>query len=206
MTSLAKRREQRPAVDMRFDSQERIDLWRSAGKFPQIHDTLFNYVISRMNGDVVLDLCGSTGLLSRRFISAGIPAVGIEGEQESVEKGVWGDDQPVKHMWITPDSVWSIADWMKEHKVNTVVARRCISELVPVFSVLGEVFIAGGAKEMFLEGRQRVAKPTHPCPDIEHEIMPFIGEWEGCKPTWRLVHRYKECAHLTPLDKAKTEV
>jgi hypothetical protein len=78
---------------MRFDSQERIDLWRSTGKFPQIHDTLFNYVISRMNGDVVLDLCGSTGLLSRRFISAGIPAVGVEGEQESVEKGVWGDDQ-----------------------------------------------------------------------------------------------------------------
>jgi hypothetical protein len=157
-----------------------------------------------MNGDVVLDLCGSTGLLSRRFISAGIPAVGVEGEQESVEKGVWGEDQPVKHMWITPETVWSIADWMKEHKVNTVVARRCISELIPVFPVLGEVFIAGGAKEMFLEGRQRVAKPTHPCPDIEHEIMPFIGEWEGCKPTWKLVHRYKECAHLTPLDKGET--
>lgn len=205
MTSLAKRRAQRPAVDIRFDSQERIDLWRSTGKFPQIHDTLFNYVISRMNGDVVLDLCGSTGLLSRRFISAGIPAVGVEGEKESVEKGVWGDDQPVKHMWITPDTVWSIADWMKEHKVNTVVARRCISELIPVFPVLGEVFIAGGAKEMFLEGRQRVAKPTHPCPDIEHEIMPFIGEWDGCKPTWKLVHRYKECAHLTPLDKGETE-
>lgn len=205
MTSVAKRRERRPVVDMRFDSQERIDLWRSTGKFPQIHDTLFNYVISRMNGDVVLDLCGSTGLLSRRFISAGIPAVGVEGEKESVEKGVWGEDQPVKHMWITPETVWSIADWMKEHKVNTVVARRCISELIPVFPVLGEVFIAGGAKEMFLEGRQRVAKPTHPCPDIEHEIMPFVGEWEGCKPTWKLVHRYKECAHLTPLDKAAVE-
>jgi len=200
MTSVAKRRARRPVIDMRFDSQERIDAWRATGKFPQIHDTLFNYVMSRTNATKILDLCGSTGLLSRRFISAGIPAVGIEGEQDSIERGVWGEDQPVKHMWITPENVHEVSEWMLEHKVDSVVARRCISELIPVFPVLGTIFIQGGAKEMFLEGRQRVAKPTHPCPDIEHEIMPFVGEWDGCKASWKVVHRFKECAHLVPLD------
>lgn len=187
--------------DVRFNAQTYLDEYRSSGKFPRIHDTLFNWTISRMRGDTVLDVCGSTGLLARRFIRSGKLAVGVEGEKDSIERGVWGEDQPVKEMWISPETVWEMSDWMKHHQVTTVVARRCISELIPVFPVIGEVFISGGAKELFLEGRQRVAKPTHPCPDIDHEIMPFIGTWEGCKPTWKVIARHKECAHLVPLDK-----
>lgn len=164
-------------MSLRFDSEERLELWQRTGRFPDIHDDLFTTIEVEAEGDSFLDLCCSTGLLGQRLLSAGRKAVGVEMDERTIALGKrYGVQLEVTQLAVTVDTFDVLGDVLKRNGVNVLVARRCLSEIFfrPVereqCGRFADMLCDAGVKEVFLQGRQYTPKASHPVPSIKHEV------------------------------------
>jgi hypothetical protein len=170
---------------MRYDSEERLQLWKSTGRFPDIHDDIFACIETEAMGDSFLDLCCSIGLLGQRIISAGHKCIGVEMDEKTSGLGKsYGVTLPITNMKITVETFDMLGALMLEHGVNVLVARRCFSEIfanererkeAPRFA---QMLLDVGIKEVFLQGRQYTKNASHPLPSIHEEVAQLASHWK----------------------------
>lgn len=181
---------------MRYNSIERLEHWQQTGKFPDIHRDIGAMVLSYMQGERVLDLCCSYGLLGQRILKqcGAKKVVGVDCEDWVVKAArEAGIGIEILEMKITRATFDRMLDFLKEHQITVLVARRCISEVfvddlewAPEFA---EAMRRIGIREVFLEGRAIVAKATHPIPTVVEEVACFAG-------SYREVKRVGQCSYM----------
>ncbi|WP_416565068.1 hypothetical protein [Nocardia testacea] len=119
----------------RYDSAEHLYDWQRNGRFPKIHDDIYNLVRSEVGPEdgAVLDLGSSTGLLTRRLEQAGFDVVGIEADANAIEAGrtagTYAGSVPVRHWMLTPNQLPEFGIFLRSARIKTVVARRVLPEL-----------------------------------------------------------------------------
>lgn len=191
---------------MRFSDEEYLRDWKDNGIFPKIHNNIFNLVASTCESETVLDLCACTGLIGQRLQDKlGLKVVAIEGDPAWVERGAkWGTNIPTLNIWVLPDTLPKVLDWITKNQVTGIVARRCISELFGNDSKgkhlatpnwlwaaeFTEAIVDAGVRELWLEGRADQGRSTHCIPDTETEIKCFSSHFKPYE--W-----YGKCAYLT---------
>lgn len=162
---------------MRYDDQFHLDEWRTARRFPSIHDAIFRMILEEATGDGFLDLCCSIGLLGQRIQEKLQPrtVVAIERDTSAIERSrAAGVTRPLLELTVTPETIGRVGEWIAEHRISTLVARRCLSEIFEADQTWGDLFVGtvaeAGIREFFIQGRQVVPKPSHPVPDVHAEI------------------------------------
>lgn len=165
---------------MRFDDEFYLQDYTTNRRFPKIHDDIFNLIANRGQGCSALDLCGNHGMLGQRIIDLlGIPCVVVEGHYPAIVMATnYGTSIPKYLLRVGKDTYPDLAGIIKEHEVDTLVARRCISELFknvedPDRFLWVEMLAKSGIKEVFLQGRAPTKLATHPIPNVEAEIKCF---------------------------------
>lgn len=171
--------------------------WRERGHFPGIHRDLVNLVKAELRGRSVVDLCGDTGLLGLRLKQElGVKVSVVEGNLRAVERAKQA--QVPLHFYsltIKPESYPTLGAILESVEADTIVARRCFSELFsgpddpngPVFAkLLREVDIM----QVFLQGRApSTAKAVCRMPSVHEEIAILRGYY-------RVVQQHGQLAHL----------
>lgn len=172
---------------VRFDSAEHLYDWQRTGRFPRIHDDIYNLIrseVSPSDGDV-LDLGASTGLLARRLAHAGYAARAIEADEVAIAAGkaagTYGVRVPVRQWLLTSSDMVPFWDFLVENNIQTVVARRVLPELddsgvTP--EMLGEALSNGGVKHLFLEGRAPRQGARHRLRSVSDEVVDLEKRWK----------------------------
>mgnify|MGYP001602293589 CR=1 FL=1 len=179
---------------MRYDAQEHLDAFRTRGAFPAIHDDVATLFAEESVASRVCDLCCNTGLLGERLRRAfGVDVVGIDGDADAVRRGTEagvGYDRLVVH--LDASTLDAALAWLAERRIDGVVARRCLSELL-IDPDLRARLPAGlariGVRELVIQGRAPVAGAVHPFPSVAEELAALC-------PPWRVVRRVGPCAVL----------
>jgi hypothetical protein len=193
----------------RFNGNEHLEAFRDYGRFPKIHESLFNLIAETWQGGSFMDVCCSTGLLGQRIATKlGCPCVGVEGDADAIARGkAHGVTLSVRRLEIEPRTMSAFERILDDHKVNTLVARRCISELFAEGVHLGHTTVVQTAlkegfaetfvnallrhnvDEVYLQGRAKHAGSRHVIPNLDAELEFFLPQYE--------VHvRRGECAYL----------
>lgn len=184
---------------MRYDSQERLDAWRTLRVWPEIHDDLFHLVLSEARGRRFLDLCCSTGLLGQRLLDK-MPGcervLGLDADAGALERGRdAGVSVPLYHLPITRESLGQLVALVERERITGLVARRCLSEIFAADASWAPEFIdalaSGGIREVFIQGRAPTARATHPIPNVDAEIS-VLGR------SVNVLQRTGQCAYLVP--------
>lgn len=165
---------------MRYNDQQYLEQWRASRAFPRIHDAIFDACVQWMPDLPFVDLCGSTGLLGRRIHDVlGLKGCGIDADTDAITRGlqagVYGDDLPIRHQLITPDTLPDMSMWLRDHNVQTVVARRCfcvISEKCPL-PLVQDLFLDLGVTTIILEGQKRDGRAVHPVGSADQQAEAF---------------------------------
>lgn len=196
-----------------FSKESYLKDWKERQIFPRIHDDMFRLFSSTFTCSSVLDMCSCTGLLGVRIRDFhGVPVVGLEGNLEWIDRGKkWGVDIETLNCWIGPKTLPVVDDFMKQHKVDGIVARRCLAELFgygpdgklrkggPDYEwaeTLTKRWVQLGVKEIWIEGGKPMRNPeSHPVPNTDIGITCF-------SPAYELAERYRECAYLIARDNA----
>jgi len=182
----------------RFNSTTYVDHYKVTGRFPKIHDNLFNLITETWEGGSFIDVCCSTGLLGQRLIDKlGVMCCGIEGDSRAITAGKQGGVQmTVYQTYIDEKSLANLSRILSDHDVNTVVMRRCVSELFAKGMPLGvgntvqtelkpgfaekfiDTLLAAGVDEIYLQGRAESASSKHVIPNVEAEIKFFSTHYD----------------------------
>lgn len=185
----------------RFNCPEYVDAWKDGGKFPNIHNGIFNLItrgVKPEDGNI-LDLGSSTGLLSRRLADAGYTVYPMEASRvainEGTEAGVY-DDLEVTQFRLRPSRVDEFIDWLTDHQIKVVVARRVFPELddsgIPP-ALMSESFITAGVEHLFVEGRV-------PRANVKHRLHNLNAEIDALGSLWSLAGvDFPHRAHLTSI-------
>ncbi|MBF6460167.1 hypothetical protein IU433_14090 [Nocardia puris] len=170
----------------RFDSAQHLYDWQRSGRFPAIHDGIYNLVrseISPTDGPVV-DLGSSTGLLTRRLEQVGYTVCGVEADAKAVDAGqragVYGRGAPVWHFALAPQTLPEFAVWVEGRRTRAVVARRVLPELDNVGvapAILGRTLAEAGVRHLFIEGRAPRRDATHRLRRLADEIGELEEHW-----------------------------
>lgn len=165
-------------MSLRFDSTEHLDAWKATGRFPAIHDDLFNLIATEATGTSFLDLCCSTGLLAQRLADKlpGVAACGVDADVDAVLAGAEaGIKVPVLTMKVELKSLDSLLQWIRDNRVTVLVARRCFPELFGHDHDLARAFSKGihalGVTEVFLQGRVPVAGAKNSLASVLDEVQ-----------------------------------
>lgn len=182
----------------RYDAQEYLDNWRERGEFPKIHDALFAMVTEHASGRRFVDLCGNTGLLAQRILEklGAEQVVGVEMSQDAVARGrAAGMTYPRLVTKVDQTTLPAVEEFLKQHAIDTLVARRCLSEVFYLNTGFGPEFCAAmlrvGIRQVFIQGRAPTGKPTHPIPSVHEEIACLESHF-------RVVEVKGQCAYLLP--------
>lgn len=174
----------------RFDSPEWIQEWQATGRFPHIHDAIFNAFATNVEpGARVLDIGASTGISTARLQHLGYVATVAEANPESIatgEKyGTWGD----AHLWrnyITPETVTDFYKLLHDRNIEAILARRVISEVYDGMKgdprAFAEAVRRSNVSIIVLEGRKISKNTVHPCGTADLEAAVF-------GPGWRITER-----------------
>ncbi|MGV9668660.1 hypothetical protein [Nocardia niigatensis] len=170
----------------RFDSAEHLYDWQRTGRFPRIHDDIYNLVrseVSPTDGEL-LDLGASTGLLTRRFAQARFVVNAIEADPASIDAGraagTYGPGVPVQLWTLTPAALPDFVEYLVAREIRIVVARRVLPELdnsgvTP--ELLGEALANAGVNHLFLEGRSPRQDAKHRLRSVSDEIAGLENHW-----------------------------
>lgn len=183
---------------MRFNSEEHLTAWRTAGKYPAIHEAIFSAVATHVCGGSVLDLCCSTGLLGERMRrQLGLRVVGVEADVKAVTAGLAaGVELPVTVMRVEPATLGEFIRVIRANSVTAIVARRCLPELFG-WGLDGlawgrrwaEAIAAASVTELVIQGRVPTANARNLLPTVQHEIKLL-------QPTYRAVVTAGQVAYL----------
>lgn len=189
-----------------FDNEDYLIAWKEKGAFPKIHQDIFNLFSFTYECTSVLDMCSCTGLLGTHIMeSHGLPCVGLEGDDRWLDRAKkYEIPLPTLEIWLSPDTLPEIINFIKDNKVNGIVARRCLAELFaydenfklmkkPNMEWAGELtraFSDAGVKEIWIEGGRPMKNPeSHPVPNTNEGIKCFA-------PAYKMVERFREVAYL----------
>lgn len=170
---------------MRFDSDEHLERWRGTGRFPAIHDAVAKMVVEETRSTRWCDLCSSTGLLGARLRTRHrMFVVGIEGDADAVGRGIRAGVRldGVLVTRIDFDHLDEVRMHLEAHRVQGIVARRCLPELFEVpgnRAALPRLFAEAGVQELVVEGRVASGRATSAFPSIVQEVealAPFYVE------------------------------
>lgn len=164
-------------INKRFDSKQYLEDLKKSKKYPRIHDAIF-FSASQWSGEVVGDLCSSTGLLGHRFkVFTGASVKALESDKAAIDLGtaygIYGVELPVTPLKITVETLPQLAVWIKG--VNTLIARRCLAELslsVQLEALYDLIFLAG-VKVVALEGNNQSVNSTHPFGQVDTQAKFF---------------------------------
>jgi len=180
----------------RFDSIEYLKAFQVSGRFPAIHDDIFALIISEGHGCRFLDLCCSTGLLAQRLMKFGgaMFAMGVDGDERAIKAGVeHGVTVPMALLNIGPDTLPELTQIIGANGISAVVARRCLPELLgerpEMDRPFADALAAGGAKEVFIEGRVKTARAVNRLCDVEKEAAAIASRY-------RVANRRRSCLRL----------
>lgn len=192
---------------MRYNDPSHHATWKAGKGFPKIHDAIYQTLAKHLKAGTAgpvtptrfCDLCCSIGLLGQRILEGapGRYVVGVEGLAASVTaaRGA-GITYPILNQKITPATLPEFARWLQIHKVEVLVARRCLSELFAEDARWGPRFwsacVASGVRMAVIQGRAPCGNPTHPIPDVDKEIA-VLGHGA------RVVEKVGQCAVLVPV-------
>jgi hypothetical protein len=100
--------------------------------------------------------------------------LGIDADLNATLRGsTAGVTVPFLALRIDPSTYDDLARCMREAEIDTVMARRCLPELLgDVMWSVGDFANAlreGGARDVFLQGRVRVPRPINPLHCVERE-------------------------------------
>jgi hypothetical protein len=116
---------------MRFHDESYLKDWSENGRFPAIHDDIFQLFAQTHESESVIDLCCCTGLLGQRVHEVlGVKVCGLEGNRRWIERGCkWGIQYPIIELMVKAPTLPQLSDWLKKNDVTGLLARRCVSEL-----------------------------------------------------------------------------
>jgi hypothetical protein len=160
----------------RFDGQEYLDAYMAKGTYPAIHTPIVRLVRDHFSGTRILDLCSSTGLLAAQLAER-FTVFAIEGNADAIARGVEAGTYSgvvYRQKRLAPDAIPWLAEFIREHRIQGVVARRALPELDDAGispGHLGVVLHNAGAFELFIEGRVESARSTHRLSSVERELL-----------------------------------
>lgn len=169
----------------RFDSHEWLENWQKTGRFPHIHDAIFNAFAANVDpGTSVLDIGASTGISTARLQHLGYRATAVEANMESIsrgrEYGTW-QEAPIWTNFITPATIPGLEVLLQERGIEAILARRVISEVYDGMKGAPEEFARvvreSGVKIVVLEGRKISRNTVHPCGTADLEAAVFGEGW-----------------------------
>ena len=181
---------------MRFNAPEYLLQWKQTGKYPAIHNDIFQLASNCMNGLAALDLCCSTGLLAEH-ISAhhGIPVVGVDADEAALAKArAVGLSVDLQHMRIDSFNLEPLEKLVEQRQIETVLARRCLPELFGHALEAGRAFAQmlhrQQVLEVFVEGRVATKLAVNPLASLAKEVEMFA-------PHYRVSKTHRNVAYLT---------
>lgn len=170
----------------RFDSTDWLEAWKKTGRFPHIHDAIFNAFAANVEpGASVLDIGASTGISTARLQHLGYKATAVEANPESIargrEYGTW-QDAPIWTNYITPATILGLESLLAERAVTAILARRVISEVYDGMkgepAEFARVVRESGVQIIVLEGRKISKNTVHPCGTADLEAAVFGPGWK----------------------------
>lgn len=176
----------RASDSRRFDSADWLENWQKTGRFPHIHDAIFNAFSANVEpGASVLDIGASTGISTARLQHLGYKATVAEANMESIERGreygTWGDAD-IWVNYITPATIDGLEALLKDRAVEAILARRVISEVYDGMkgepAEFARVVRESGVKIIVLEGRKISRNTVHPCGTADLEAAVFGEGWK----------------------------
>jgi len=198
----------------RFNSVQHTEAFAAGRGFPKIHDNIFNLIAETWTGGSFIDVCCSTGLLGQRLIDKlGVMCCGLEGDAEAIANGKeHGVSMFIYQLLLDDRSLGGFSRILRDHDVNTVVMRRCVSELFAKGMPLGvgntvqtelkpefaaqyvDALLGAGVNEIYLQGRAESASSKHIIPNVEAEIEFFL-------PQYSVRVKRGQCAYLRRMER-----
>jgi SAM-dependent methyltransferase len=181
----------------RFNSPEHLDVWRAIGRFPSIHDALYQLIAEQSDGKGFLDLCCSTGLLGQRILKGikGARVYGVDADIKALDAAVVaGITYPMLKLTLMPAMIETFLAHVRDNRIDVLVARRCMPELFGSDRAFGLAFVEGiakaGVKEVFLQGRVPTVKAVNQLASIQQEIALFASRYT-------VIAQKNDCAALS---------
>lgn len=172
-------------MNKRSHSQQYLDDFRKFGRFPAIHRDMADLVTGCTRARRFLDLACGTGLLGAQVVKRmGIESfcLGVDSNVDYVSRGI-GSGVPIQfHVaHVKRSSLTDLHATLVMHRIDAVLARRCVPELWGHDLEGGRSFPAmlhvAGVKEVYLEGRGPAGRLSNALPTVEHEIELFRGHF-----------------------------
>jgi len=145
---------------MRFN--EHLQEWARLGRYPAIHDAMFEAVAENASGRRFLDLCCCHGLLGQRVKRQWPRAhvVGVEGNSAYVETArAAGVDVWIERLTVNHATLADLVFLMARELPDVLLARRCFPELFGHDLEFGGMFLqavrGAGIGEVSLQWRPR---------------------------------------------------
>jgi hypothetical protein len=184
------------AVAARFDSVEHLEAWKRAGAFPAIHTAMAGFVEKRArHGARILDLCCNHGLLGEQLTSRmpGSFVMGIDGDALALARGrTAGVRLPTQRLRIDPSTYDELEAILRDNQITTVVARRCLPELLGDVMWSAPDFAASlrsaGVTDLFLQGRVPTSSPNNPLHTIDLEVRAVASHFALTEQAGPLAH------------------
>jgi hypothetical protein len=169
---------------MSFSSIPLLEQFRDHGRFPGIHDAMFNAVATHAKGRSLCDLGCCHGLMAQRLsMLPGFKVVGIEGNKRYVAEGrSHGITAEILNLKVNQAAFGLVSNFLEKRKVDVIVARRVMPELwgedIPGGKLFSKLLAGCGVKEIFLEGRIFSERATNALSTMSAEVELFIEEFQ----------------------------
>ncbi|MDC7784791.1 hypothetical protein PQJ75_00800 [Rhodoplanes sp. TEM] len=161
---------------MRFDDPGYLAAWR-AGRYPRIHDAIFEMAVVYMRGTRVLDLGCSYGLIGDRLVRNGMAefVVGVDADEAVLAQGRdAGVSGTLYSLRVTEETLPELIELVSSRRLDVLVARRVLPELFGENVQLGRRFAhelrAAGIREVFVEGRVASVRSVNALRSIDEEV------------------------------------
>jgi ribosomal protein L11 methylase PrmA len=182
-------------MSKRFNSLEYLEDYQKFGRWPQIHNQMFNLIMAESRSERFIDLGCSTGLLGERvMLKMRSRVVGIDCDLEAIEAALKANVIiDFVRMEINQDTLESLKAIITTQNITCVIARRILPEIVNNNKWFGyelaKAFAESGIKEIFLEGRIYKKDSVNILASIEDEV-------EILKPFYFQTKRHGNLARL----------
>lgn len=176
---------------MRFDDPAYVQAWQELGEHPAIHRNIAAAALHVLApGEAVMDMGACTGLLARRMVEAGHPAIAVEPSARAIGTGteVYRAEPGIVllHQAITLGDLEPVTAAIREHHVTTALARRvwpeiCDTEGVDGVGIIAAELAQAGIRRFVIEARQASATAVHPLRTLQLEaaaVTRLLPKWK----------------------------
>jgi hypothetical protein len=153
---------------MRFNDPEYIRAYRQEGKYPKIHDDIFEACEEWLTGGNVLEVGTCIGLLANRIIDHKLApkVIAYEPNEKHLARAIKKPEIRYINKPISLETMKHVFAVMKANKIQTIFARRVFPEMAEgegssrVVKTLAAAAFEAGVQRVILEGRTVTKKPT----------------------------------------------